>query len=320
VRKEEIIAAVWGRAAVENANLTVQISALRRVLDQGRPNGSCIQTVATRGYRFLATVTRVENFPSMPMAARLAQEHINATRRLAAILAADIVGYSRLMEADEEATLARLKAHRRELIDPKIAERRGRIVKTTGDGMLVEFASVVDAVRCATEIQRGMLDRDTQLAEEQRIRFRIGVNLGDVIVEGDDIFGDGVNIAARLESLADPGGIRASARVQEDVAGKLNFAFEDLGEQQLRNIVRPVRVFRVEPVSATPPNEQPATLPFPDRQAVGRNSSFHQYERRPRAGVFRGRHCRRRDYRAVALSVPVRDRPQFVLHLQGPRG
>ena len=215
VRKEEIIAAVWGRAAVENANLTVQISALRGVIDQGRSNGSCIQTVGTRGYRFLPTVTRVENVPSMPMATRLAQEDMNATRRLAAILAADIVGYSRLMEADEEGTLARLKAHRRELIDPKIAERRGRIVKTTGDGMLVEFASVVDAVRCATEIQLSMLDRDTELAEERRIKFRIGVNLGDVIVDGDDIFGDGVNIAARLESLAEPGGhLRVGARAR----------------------------------------------------------------------------------------------------------
>src|SRR5262249_30251497 len=153
-------------------------------------------------------------------------ENTGATRRLAAILAADIAGYSRLMEADEEGTLARLNALRRELIDPNIAERRGRIVKTTGDGMLMEFVSVVDAVRCAAEIQRAMLDRETELAEERRIKWRIGVNLGDVIVEGDDIFGDGVNIAARLESLAEPGGICVSARVQEDAAGRLDLAFE----------------------------------------------------------------------------------------------
>src|SRR5262249_10147592 len=151
----------------------------------------------------------------------------SATRRLAAILAADVAGYSRLMEADEEGTLARLKAHHRELINPRIAERRGRIVKTTGDGLLVEFASVVDAVRCAAEIQREMLDREIELAEERRIKLRIGVNLGDVIVEGDDIFGDGVNIAARLEGLAEPGGICVSGRVQEDTAGRLDLTFED---------------------------------------------------------------------------------------------
>jgi adenylate cyclase len=128
-------------------------------------------------------------------------------RRLAAILAADVAGYSRLMGADEEGTLDRLKAHRRELVDPKIKEHRGRIVKTTGDGMLVEFSSVVDAVRCAVEIQRGMADRNADTAEDERLAFRIGVNLGDIIVDGDDIYGDGVNIAARLEALAEPGGI-----------------------------------------------------------------------------------------------------------------
>ena len=268
VRKEDIIAAVWGRNAIENANLTVQISALRRVLDQRRSNGSCIQTVATRGYRFLSAVTRVEHTPSVPTVGRFAHEHMSATRRLTAILAADIAGYSRLMEADEEGTLARLKAHRRELIDPKIAERRGRIVKTTGDGMLVEFASVLDAVRCAAEIQRGMVDREMESAEERRIRFRIGVNLGDVIVEGDDIFGDGVNIAARLESLAEPGGICVSARVQEDAAGKLDLAFEDIGEQQLKNISRPVRVFRVGTKRVAPSSEPPAALPLPDKPSV----------------------------------------------------
>jgi len=259
VRKEEIVAAVWGRTAVENANLTVQISALRRVLDQGRSDASCIQTVATRGYRFLSAVTRIEHAASVPMTGRIAQEDMSATRRLAAILAADVAGYSRLMEADEEGTLARLNAHRRELIDPKIAERRGRIVKTTGDGMLVEFASVVDAVRCAAEIQRAMLDRETESAEERRIRLRIGVNLGDVIVEGDDIFGDGVNIAARLESLAEPGGICVSARVQEDAASRLDLAFEDIGEQQLKNIARPIRVFRVGAKRIALAGEQPAT-------------------------------------------------------------
>src|SRR3954470_23775196 len=128
-------------------------------------------------------------------------------RRLAAVLAADVAGYSRLMGADEEGTLNRLKAHRRQLVDPKIKEHHGRIVKTTGDGMLVEFSSVVDAVRCAVEIQRAMVDRNAETAEDKRIIFRIGVNLGDVIIDGDDIYGDGVNIAARLEALAEPGGV-----------------------------------------------------------------------------------------------------------------
>ena len=162
-------------------------------------------------------------------------------RRLAAILAADVAGYSRLMGADEEGTLERLKAHRRQLIDPKIAEHHGRIVKTTGDGMLVEFASVVDAVRCAVEIQRGMVDRDAEIPEDKRITFRIGINLGDIIIDDDDIFGDGVNIAARLEGLAEPGGICISRVVRNQIRDKLPYPFEDMGEQSVKNIARPVR-------------------------------------------------------------------------------
>jgi class 3 adenylate cyclase len=164
-------------------------------------------------------------------------------RRLAAILAADVAGYSRLMGADEEGTHERLKAHLRELIEPKVAEHRGRIVKNTGDGFLAEFPSVVDAVRCAVEVQRGMADREPELPEERRMRFRIGVNLGDVIVEEDDIFGDGVNVAARLEGLAEPGGICVSRMVRDNVRDKLDFAFEDMGEQSVKNIARPVRVY-----------------------------------------------------------------------------
>src|SRR6266852_5790640 len=147
-------------------------------------------------------------------------------RRLAAILAADVAGYSRLIEADEERTLGRLKALRAELIDPKIAGHHGRIVKTTGDGLLVEFASVVDALRCAAELQRAMAESNAPIPAERRIDFRIGINVGDIVVENDDIFGDGVNIAARLEGLAEPGGICVSARVQEDAAGRLDLAFE----------------------------------------------------------------------------------------------
>jgi adenylate cyclase len=176
-------------------------------------------------------------------------------RRLAAILVADVAGYSRLMEADEEGTLTRLRAHRRVLIDPKICEHRGRIVKTTGDGVLVEFASVVDAVRCAAEIQRGMLDREAIEAEDRRIRFRIGVNLGDIMIDDADIFGDGVNVAARLEGLAEPGGICISRVVRDQIRNKLSFAFDDMGEQSVKNIARPVHAYALCPsaVAALPP-------------------------------------------------------------------
>src|SRR5207302_4790763 len=173
---------------------------------------------------------------------------MTAIRRLAAILAADVAGYSRLMGADEEGTLERLKALRRELFDPKIAEHHGRIVKTTGDGMLVEFASVVDAVRCAVEVQQAMIKRDTGVTADDRIELRIGINLGDVIVEGDDLYGDGVNIAARIEALADAGGGFVSNTVHDHVRDRLPFLFEDLGDQQVKNIARPVRVYRVRAV------------------------------------------------------------------------
>jgi adenylate cyclase len=168
-------------------------------------------------------------------------------RRLAAILAADVAGYSRLMGADEEGTHERFKAQLRELVGPKISEHRGRIVKTTGDGVLAEFASVVDAVRCAAEIQRAMADRDLDLTEERRLRFRIGVNLGDVIADGGDIYGDGVNIAARLEGLAAPGGVCVSGTVRDHIGDRLPYAFEDMGEQSVKNIARPVRVYALRP-------------------------------------------------------------------------
>src|SRR3990170_3697985 len=167
-------------------------------------------------------------------------------RRLAAILAADVAGYSRLMESDETGTLARLKTHRLELIDPAIEKNRGRIIKTTGDGMLVEFQSVADAVECAAEIQRRMARRNADVSPARWIQFRIGINLGDVIVEENDIFGDGVNVAARLEMLAEPGGICVSSAVRDQVGNRLDdIAFEDLGEQTVKNIARPIRVFRV---------------------------------------------------------------------------
>jgi len=177
-------------------------------------------------------------------------------RRLAAVLAADMVGYSRLMEVDETGTLARLKTHRIELIDPAIAKNRGRIIKTTGDGMLVEFHSVVDAVTCAAEVQRRMARRNVDVSPARWIQFRIGINLGDVIVEEDDIFGDGVNVAARLEALAEPGGICVSGAVRDQIGHRLDdIAFEDIGDQSVKNIARPIRVFRVrfESAATTPP-------------------------------------------------------------------
>jgi adenylate cyclase len=164
-------------------------------------------------------------------------------RRLAAIMAADVVSYSRLMGTDEVGTLRKLKAHRRELVDPAIAGHRGRIVKTTGDGMLVEFASVVDAVACAVAVQRGMLSRNAEEAEDKRVIFRIGINVGDIIIDGDDIFGDGVNIAARLETLCEPGGLCISRTANEQIRDKLSLSFADLGEQTVKNIARAVGVF-----------------------------------------------------------------------------
>jgi TolB-like protein/class 3 adenylate cyclase len=166
-------------------------------------------------------------------------------RKLAAILATDVAGYSRLMGVDEEGTLARLKAVRRELIDPKIKEHRGRIVKTMGDGILIEFPSVVEAVGCAVEVQKGMAERNAAVPEDKRITFRVGVNVGDIIVEGKDIYGDGVNVAARLQELAQPGGVCVSRDVRNQVRDKVSFGFEDLGEQTVKNITRPLRVFRV---------------------------------------------------------------------------
>src|SRR5438477_4021803 len=166
-------------------------------------------------------------------------------RRLTAILAADVVGYSRLMGANESGTLAALKAIQTDFIDGKIAQHQGRIVKLTGDGMLVEFSSVVNAVSCAADVQRGMRDRNAGVPQERRIEFRIGVNVGDVIVQGKDIFGDGVNVAARLESIATPGGITISGPVRDHIGNRLDLAFEDMGEQTLKNIERPIRIYRV---------------------------------------------------------------------------
>jgi adenylate cyclase len=195
-------------------------------------------------------------------------------RRLAAILAVDVAGYSRLMGADEEGTLAVMLAVRRELGDPKIREHRGRIVKTTGDGLLVEFASVVDAVRCAVEVQREMLARNVDVPTERRLEFRMGINVGDIIIEDGDIFGDGVNIAARLEALAEPGGICLSAAAHEQVRDRLDIVFDDLGDQQVKNITRPVRVYSIGSRSSSPQSETQVALPastalsLPERPSI----------------------------------------------------
>jgi adenylate cyclase len=196
-------------------------------------------------------------------------ENPRAERRLAAILAADVAGYSRLMGADEEGTLERLKALRRELVDPNVAEHRGRIVKVTGDGMLVAFSSVVDAVRCAVAVQQAMSERNSGVPEGRRIELRIGVNLGDVIVEGDDIYGDGVNIAARIEALAEPGGVFVSSSVYDQVRDRLPLVFEDLGEHRLKNIARPLRVYRVrDPLAPAAAEGSAPALPLPDKPSI----------------------------------------------------
>jgi adenylate cyclase len=194
----------------------------------------------------------------------LATERVE--RRLAAILAADIAGYSRLMGADEEGTLERLKALRGEFVDPKISEHRGRIVKTTGDGILIEFPSVIEAVSCAVAVQREMSHRNAGTPQDRRIAFRIGVNLGDIIVEDGDIHGDGVNIAARLEGIAEPGGICISEDAFRQVRGKVDAEFDDVGEQSLKNIVRPMRIYRVKLAGA--PDASMTTLPLPDKPSL----------------------------------------------------
>jgi adenylate cyclase len=190
-------------------------------------------------------------------------------RKLAAIIAADVVGYSRLMGANEAGTLAALKTHRQELIDPKIAEHQGRIVKTTGDGLLIEFPSVVEAVQCAVEVQRAMQDRNLDVPTDHRIEFRVGINLGDIIIDGDDIHGDGVNVAARLEGLAEANGVCVSRVVHDQVRDKLDLAFEDLGERELKNIARPVHLFRVA-ASAIGQPVPSAKLPLalPDKPSI----------------------------------------------------
>jgi adenylate cyclase len=192
----------------------------------------------------------------------LATEHVE--RRLAAVLAADVAGYSRLMGNDEEGTLARLKFLRKTLIDPAIASHRGRIVKTTGDGVLVEFASAVDAARSSAEVQRRMAEQNAAWPQEQRIQFRIGIHVGDIIIEDNDIFGDGVNIAARLEGIAEPGGVCISDDAHRQIRGKVDVTFDDMGEQNLKNIVEPMRAWQLRLAGQAAPAIRPSLPPTPD--------------------------------------------------------
>jgi adenylate cyclase len=200
-------------------------------------------------------------------------------RRLTTILAADVVGYSRLMAADESWTLAQLKVHRKDLIEPKIAEHHGRVVKLMGDGTLMEFGSVVDAVNFAVDVQKAMAERNADVPDERQVIYRVGINIGDIIVEGDDIYGDGVNVAARLESLADPGGICIARNVFDQVKSKLDISFQDMGEHELKNIPEPVRAYRivmdeenVEPAAVDA--AEPLALPDKPSIAVGSGSQM----------------------------------------------
>jgi len=237
----------------------------------------------------------------------------NVTRRLAAILAADVVGYSRLMAADELATLQALKGHRKTLVDPTIAHHNGRIVKTTGDGMLVEFASVVDAVSCGVAIQRGMLERNREAPEDRQIVFRIGINVGDIIIDSGDIFGDGVNVAARLETLCEPGGLCISRSANEQIRDKLSIAFADLGEQTVKNISRAIGVFGLTAADI-------ATIPQ-DAQSQPSNRTEIEMRREANLAQQQIRFCTARDgtqlaYATVGSGPPLVKAPNWMSHLE----
>ena len=241
------------------------------------------------------------------------------TRKLAAILVADVVGYSRLAGADEDRTLARLRGLRSDLIDPAVAGHHGRIVKRTGDGLIAEFRSVVDAVRCAIEMQNGMIERNAGLPPERRIEFRIGIHLGDVVEEADgDLMGDGVNIAARLEGIATPGAICLSEDAYRQVKGRLDLAVSDLGPTQLKNIAEPIRVYLLEVGKVA--QVKPAPAPAPEKSAAPRLSMvvlpFANIGRRRGAGAFRRRGHGEPHDRSFAHAGRCRDRPQYGVHIQ----
>ena len=247
----------------------------------------------------------------------LSSEHVE--RRLAAILAADVVGSCRLIGIDEEGALAQLEALRKTLFDPKISDHHGRIVKNTGDGALVEFGSVVDAVRCAVEIQRCMAEKNIDVPQVKRIEYRIGIHVGDIIIEDHDIFGDGVNIAVRLEGIAEPGGICISDDAHRQIRGKVDVTFEDTGSQSLKNIAEPMRVWRVRANGlAAQPDYRPIgdaeTLPLPDIPSIAilpfQNMSGDPEQEYLADGIVDDNH------RTLPVQA-VRHRAQFELHLQG---
>ena len=235
-------------------------------------------------------------------------------RRLAAIVAADVAGYSRLMGVDQERTLAQLKAVRLTLVDPKIAEYRGRIVKTTGDGLLVEFASAVNALRCAVEVQRAMADLNAEVPQAKRIEFRVGIHEGDIISDDGDIFGDGVNVAARLEGIGEPAGICVSARVHEDTRGKLDVAFEDMGEQRLKNIAVPVRAYRIRSGDRLAGSVRLA-LALPDKPSIA-VLPFQNMSGDPEQDYFADGVGGRHHHSVVSVHRTVRHRPQLKLYVQ----
>ena len=249
--RDTIMATIWPDVVVGEEAITQCVHAVRKAL--GDEAQQLLKTVPKRGYLLAAEVTPAESTAPVP----------RVERRLAAILAADIVGYSRLIEQDEAATLAAIKGLREGAIDPLLAEHKGRIVKLMGDGAIVEFASVVDAVACAVAIQKAVADRQAKTPADKRIVFRIGVNLGDVVVDGDDLLGDGVNVAARLEQLCEPGGVLVSGTAFDHLQGRLGLPLEFTGEQQVKNIARPVRAYRVrldgEPARLSTP--QPSGQP-----------------------------------------------------------
>src|SRR4051794_13278903 len=245
--RDAIMAAVWPGVVVGDESITQCIRDIRKAL--GDEAQQLLKTVPKRGYLLAAEPEPVEPTPKGP----------RVERRLVAILAADIVGYSRLIEADEAATLAAIEGLREQAIDPLLAEHKGRVVKLMGDGAIVEFASVVDAVACAVAIQKAVGARQSDVPADRRIVFRIGINLGDVVVEGDDLLGDGVNVAARLEQLSEPGGVLVSGTAYDHLQGRLGLPLEFTGEQQVKNIARPVRAYRVrlDGVAARPGTRPP---------------------------------------------------------------
>ena len=237
---------------------------------------------------------------------------MSEVRKIAAILVADVVGYSRLASADEDRTLSQLRTLRSDLIDPAVADHHGRIVTRTGDGLIAEFRSVVEAVRCAIAMQNGLIEHNVGVADDRRIDFRIGVHLGDVVEEADgDLMGDGVNIAARLEGIAKPGAICLSEDAYRQVKGRLDLPVADLGPQQLKNIAEPIRAYALEVNKGIEPKRAAAFAPRKTRSAAPLDcrASVRQFGRRRRAGIFRRRGHGKPDDRPVAYPKLVRDRP-----------